>query len=464
MSEVTEAVRNALANQNMVTASTEVKQLLCDELARTDPTAAIHRTEYFNHTYVPDVVLSWDDIGTREVFLRFAAAPRRLLADVARIGASGPVIFDLSHAARERVVDERVSASDAVREASNGSPGLLITDSEATQHVRPSVARNMVERLVVGNLLRSGRGNLDEPAAQQAVRASRAGYDGAMEAEPADVRDAVAVAEELFAPETKRRVERTLQMLWWVGGGVPEEFPISVPDDMELNPSDTRDFLGEVLDDEQVIPDDSFWSRLADRLSFDTLVGVGDFPHSENLHRLMRQLAGRLKLSHVILDKRERPFPPFDELMWGLEDKFLCLRGPEWECRFTPHGNRFSQRKSEGLPVPLYEADRRSEAYLVEEAEIDEATRQILLSRKAVDPAQRPGTSLRDLAGGFDYDATVRTITVLLGVSLMKADFDRMMVGSEPDATVRSMAVVATKLLAAVDGHDEAQLATFLES
>ena len=462
MSDLTVAVRNALAHQDMVAAATNVKQLLCDELARVDPTAAIHRTEYFNHTYLPDVVLDWDAAAPREVFLRFASAPGRLLADVDGIGASGPVIFDLSHASGQREVDDCASASSAVQQASERSARLLITDSEATQHVRPHDAENIVERIVVGNLLRSGRGNLDEPAAQNAVRASRAGYVGAIATEPDEVREVVAVAEELFGTETKRRVERTLQMLWWVGGGAPEEFPIGVLDDMELNPFDARDFLRDAFSDEPIIEDDAFWSRLADRLSFNTLVDVGDVTNSENLRRLMSQLAGRLKLSHVILDKRERPLPPFDQLAWGLEHRFLCLRGPEWACRFTPDGNRFSQRRDEGRPVPLVEVDLRSADYLIEEVEIDEAARQVVVSRKTVDPAQRLGPSLRDLAVGFADDAAVRTISVLLGDSLMKADFHRMMVGADPDVTVRSMAAVATRLLAALDDDAEAELAGFL--
>ena len=465
MSDVTDAVRHALADRDMVTVSTNVKELLCDELARVDPTAQIRRTEYFNHTYVPDIVLDWDDRGQREVFLRFVSSPQRLLADVDLIGANGPVIFDLSPAAtRERKGDELALVSSAARQASERSPRLLITDSEATQHVRPDNAENMVERLVVANLLRSGRGKLDESAAENTVLVSRAGYDAAITAKPDDVRAAVTVARQLLDPEMERRVERTLQLLWWVGGGAPEEFPISLLDDTELNPSDTRDFLRNVFADEQVIEDREFWSRLADHLSFDTLVDVGDVTQSANLHQLMSQLAGRLKLSHVILDKRDRPFPPFDQLAWQLKEHFLVLRGPEWECCFTPHGNRFSQRRDEGQPVPLAEADRRSAACLVEEAKIDEAARQLVLSRKAVDPAQQLGRSLRDLAVGFADDAAVRTIAVLIGNSLVSADFDRMMVGAKPDATVRSMAAVATKLLAALDGDDEAELAAFLES
>ena len=463
MSKVTDAVRNALDDRDMGTACTNVKRLVCDELARADPTAQIRQTEYFNHTYVPDVVLDWDDREPREVFLRFASTPKRLLADVDRIGAIGPVIFDLSLAVRlERRLDEVASMSSAVQDAGKRSPRMLITDSEATQHVRPSDAENMVERLVVSNLLRSGRGNLDESAAKNTVSASRSGYDGAIAAEPDDVRAAVSVTQQVFDPDMWRRVERTLQLLWWVGGGAPDEFPTSVLDDMELNPSDTRDFLREVFGDEQVIEDDTFWIRLAERLSYDTLVDVGDVPYSENLHRLMNQLAGHLKLSHVKLDKQERPFPGLSQLVWGLKDKFLCLRGQGWECSFTPHGNRFSKRKDQGQPISLAEADLRSAAYRIVETKIDEATRQVVLSRKSADPTQQMGVSLRDLAAGFPDHAAVRTITVLFGQSEIKADFDRMMVGADPDATVRQMAAIAPKLLTALNSDDEAELAVFL--
>ena len=306
MSKVTDAVRNALNDRDMDTVRTNVKRLVCDELARADPTALIHQTEYFNHTYVPDVVLDWDDRKPREVFLRFLSTPHRLLADVDRIGASGPVIFDLSLAARlERQLDEIVSMSSAMQEASKRSPRLLITDSEATQHVRPNDAENMVERLIVANLLRSGRGNLDESAAKNIVSASRSGYDGAIAAEPDDVRAAVTVTQQIPDPDMWRRVGCTLQLLWWVGGGAPNEFPTSVLDDMELNPLDTKDFLREVLGNE----DDTFWLRLAERLSYDTLVDVCDVAYSEYWHRPLILVKGRKDPSEAWLPDSPTTLP-----------------------------------------------------------------------------------------------------------------------------------------------------------
>lgn len=464
MSQLSDAVRVALGQSVMADATADIKRLLCAELASVDPSAIVHPTEYFNHTYVPDVVVVWPDREPRQVFLRFVSSPERLLADSDRLGASGPVIFDLSTAARpDRGGAEVAAVEAAASQAANRSPQLLVTDTEATEHIRPEASQNLVERLVVSNVLRSGRGQLNEGRAQATVQAARASYDAAMEAEPEAVRSAVEATRQILAPEIERRVERSLQLLWWVGGGAPEEFPISVPDDLELNPADTRDFLRLVFTDEQEIDDDSFWSRLAERLTFDMLVDVGHVEQSTNLNRLMRQLSGRLKLSHVILDQRERPFPPDDQLAWGLDDKFLRLRGAEWLCHFTPHGNRFSQRRDEGRPVALASADTRSSDYLVEEAEIDEAARQIVLSRKAVDPSGRRGRSLRELAAGFADDASVRRVTLRSGDSDLDVDFIRMMVGADPDTAVRRMATVAVRLLAAIDEDGRRELAEFLE-
>lgn len=465
MSELTDAVRLALTQPVMSEATADIKQLLCDELARVDPTAQVHKTEYFNHTYLPDVVLDWPDREPREVFVRFVASPDRILADSGRLGAKGPVFFDLATAARpDRPQDEVVATSAAASQAAERFPRVLVTDTEATAHFRPDASQNLVERLVVSNVLRGGRGQLDEHRAEATVEAARAGYDAAMTAEPDAVRAAVRAAREVLDPDIERRVERSLQLLWWVGGGAPEDFPITVPDDLQLNPADTRDFLRLVFTDQQEIDDDGFWSRLADRLTFDTLVDVGRIDQSTNLNRLMRQYAGRLKLSHAILDHRERPLPPYDQLAWAIEDRFLRLRGPDWVCNFTPQGNRFSQRRDEGHPVSLATADTRSRDYLVEGAEIDEAARQVVLSRKAVDPAAQRGRSLRELAAGFADDASVRRITVRSGESDLDVDFIRMLVGAEPDADVRRMATTAVRLLAALDEAGRDELAAFLEA
>ncbi len=148
---------------------------------------------------------------------------------------------------------------------------------------------------------------------------------------------------------------------------------------MELNKEDTRDFLQMVFSDAQVIEDDTFWTRLASRITFDMLVGAGEVGASKNLNRLMDHLAERIHLSHAALDIGSPEL--FEDLAWSLHDEFLRLRGPGWICQFTPHGNRFSQRRNEGDLVSLAEVARRTEGLLVEDAEIEEAARRVQLTR-----------------------------------------------------------------------------------
>lgn len=461
MSTLTDAVRQALASHDMLGAVTDVKQLLCDELSRVDPNAQVNRTEYFNHSYVPDIVVAWPN-GAREVFLRFVSSAG-VAEDTQRIGRSGPVVIDLSAAttnAGQPEVAAEVVAVDAVTEE---FPQVLRTDTEATEHIRPANAQNMVERLVVSNLLRSGRGQLTETAAHAAVEVSRAGFDAAIAAEPDPVSAVVHLTRGLLNVELERRVEKSLQLLWWAGGGAPNDFPVTLIDDMELNADDTREFLRMVFTDDQPIDDEGFWGRLADRIDYDMLVASGEVAGSSNLNRLMRALAGRLELSHAVVDLHDPPLPPYDELRWSLTDSFLRLSGATWACKFTPHGNRFSQRRDEGPAVPLTTVTTRSEGLFVDEAELEEADRRVHLSRKAVDPAAHQAATLPVLAAGFAEDARVRSLVVQVGQHRLTAEFDRMMLASDPDSPVLRMATIATRLLAALSAEEQQELAEFLD-
>ena len=108
------------------------------------------------------------------------------------------------------------------------------------------------------------------------------------------------------------------------------------------------------------------------------------------------------------------------------------MRGPGWLCRLTPHGNRFSQRKGEGQPVPLSIAEERSFAYSVIEAEIEESARRVHLLRTE-ETEVAPASTLEALTDGFSRDSRVRYLVVDAEHRRLTADFDRMMIASEPD-------------------------------
>lgn len=458
MSELTSAVRNALSGHDLLEVSAQVKNLVCAELASVDPTAEIKRTEYFNHTYVPDIVVEWSGAAPREVFMRFLNDSRRFEEDLRRIGSDGPVLFDLSAALRETteaVADEDLDA------ALESAPNVLLTDTDATEPVRPARTQNLVERLVAANVLRAGRGHLDQHTALMAIESSRAGFDAAVAGEPQAVRAAIDAARMVYGLELERRVERSLQLVWWAGGADPAQFPVTLPDDLSLNSDDTREFLRSVLLDAQPVEDNAFWARLADRLDFDTLVGVGEVEDGANLHYLMKHLVSRLRLSHAALDRVERKLQP-DPLSWSLSNHFLRLSGADWVCRFTPHGNRFSQRRNEGHAIPLVTAATRTAGLRVEEAVIEDANRTLQVRRKVSLPSQSEQASLNALASGIAA-AAVRELVIQSGNDSLTVDFDRMLVWSEENPSVIKLARMAVQLLAAPPDAEVAELNEFLD-
>lgn len=454
-SQLTLAVRTALDGTDMLDAATDVKKAVCDELSRVDPSATIRRTDYFNHSYVPDVVAEWSDRSTREVFLRFVNPPS-LADDVARIGSSGPMLVDLSSATDGAPSADR---DEAIAVGVSNSPQVLVTDTEATEHIRPADARNMVERLVVSNVLRVGHGQLTESFAESAVEASRKGFEGATELDAAAVFETLAVAARLLGDDVERRVEKSLQLLWWAGGGEPGEFPATHLDDMQLNPADAQDFLRMIFDGDP-IEDDRFWERLAQRLDFDTLVSAGDVSPSANLNRLMSEVVDRLELSHAAVDLHARPLEPV--LAWSINNRFVQLDGPEWVCRFTPLGTRFPPRHGHGEAISLAAAHVRSDGFIVDETEIEEPARRVSYTRTAAAPANYAGATLATLTQGAPSDARIRRLVVRQSSRRLTADFERMMLSSDPDSPLVQMAYVAVRLLTSLDDDDRSELESFL--
>ena len=454
MSELSSAISDALDTRDMVPAFTSVKQLVCNELNRVDPKVEIRRTDYFNHSFVPDIILKWKDGVEREVFLRFID-PALLAEDLDRIGIEGPIVFDIGDHSRTGTSHSNIESPGKIL---GRFENVMMTDTEATSEIRPERSANVIMNMVTSNVLKSGRGEYGQGTTRELFTTAQSGFDGVVGLDPGKVANAMAILNQRFDPDFEHRVERLLQLLWWANGGESAVFPITSLDDLSLNAADTQDFLRSVLIGEYEINIDSFWSRLADRMSFDLLVGAGPINGSYNLERLMKELTSRLKLSHAAMDSIARPFPPDDVWHWSIFERFLVFSGGDWKCQFTPQGNRFSQRHEEGVPVTLGEAKVRSGGIRIEGAELHESSRLVKLTRLESDAAMDDVDSLNFLTDGFNDSDQVQKVVVRVGESEIVADYDRMLLSAEPDSTVRTMANLAFKLLATVSTSELASL------
>lgn len=64
---MSERIRAALQREDPADLIAGVKDAVTDELLAVDPELEVQRTQYFNHTYVPDLVLAWKG-GQRELY------------------------------------------------------------------------------------------------------------------------------------------------------------------------------------------------------------------------------------------------------------------------------------------------------------------------------------------------------------------------------------------------------------
>jgi len=255
-------IRDALYDPAPRESVSRVKHAVADELGALDPTAKIVSTEYFNHTYVPDFVVSWEDRSERFVFLRTTYDMQAVGEDARLIQAEGPMIFGLT--SPEKVPSEL----DAALESTSG----FFTEPEAVESLIG--ARELpTARMVSNALLQGGRGALVGTEALSLGREVASGLHGARELSVEPTARALAAVDEFFDPVRASRLTRVVQAVWEGSEGRLDLFPGKVDLSGRLSESELQ-YLIDFLDTD----DDVFWKRIGRSLTLGQLekLRVGD--------------------------------------------------------------------------------------------------------------------------------------------------------------------------------------------
>lgn len=167
MVQVIEAMREADNIEERDDYISRVKEIFIEKILEVDPLAHPENTGYFNHSAVPDFVLTWGShrgAPTREVFLRRSYEEIAGWRDVEHLSATGPVIVSLleevGSSPAETVVEESLhsAASDSeVLVAGGLALDALSREAGDAPGGEVSPLQGMLQRQV----LRSGRGLMD---------------------------------------------------------------------------------------------------------------------------------------------------------------------------------------------------------------------------------------------------------------------------------------------------------------
>ena len=239
-----------------------VKAAVSEELNTLDSSAVIEHTSYFNHSAIPDLVLTWPrEKATRSIFLRHSYQSVVDADDVEYLAGKQPVFMSLDTRESE---DRR--AESTLRESSS-SARTLITDPTAVDVIASDgAAGSPLADLVRANFIRGGRGLIDENRAASLVGSTQA-------TEPSGREHLIS---ESFSEDAAARITRTAQL---IALAMDPEFSVPGEDESpliggKLSVAELRHLLPWLLGQDVARANSQFWRHLGDYVTFAELENI----------------------------------------------------------------------------------------------------------------------------------------------------------------------------------------------
>ncbi|WP_157777240.1 tetratricopeptide repeat protein [Nocardia terpenica] len=300
-----------------------VKQIVSESLSAADPAVRVVWTQYFNHTYIPDLVLEWPSrsvSASRRVYLRPTQNPLRIEMDVRENSASGPIFIHLADLSAER--DESGESGLEVLSSVAHSTQSLVTEVEAFERLSTN-STGPGSNLLPSSVIRGGRGLLEaEQATETATIVSR-GFAGAMAADPESTALALGVIGDILDPSIATEISTVLETMWIASGGAPLEYPGQVQAlGLSISPQRLESLLQSVSADET-----EFWLSIGRGVTFESFESLHLTGEQKALQVIMRTALPNILVRTCRITETVRVGQKVDSMIWQVERGNLSLRG-----------------------------------------------------------------------------------------------------------------------------------------
>lgn len=273
-----------------------VKNTVHDELKELDSSAQIVDTRYFNHSAIPDFVMTWPKTKyQRAVYLRDSYESVVAAQDIKSLDSGAPILLALQ---------ELESPESRMPEL--GGEKSLITDPSAVELIAETSRSDAspMAALVRANFARGARGLVDAPKASQLVELSdsHAATDPTHTPLPDFVR-------ENFLEDAAREMNRTAQLMELALGN-----EVAEPSGLlggPLSAAEIRHLVPWILRNARIQEVDPLWKQLGTMMSFTDLEAIKGELIGVNLDPLIRANSDtwRAKRAYVGLAVRDHDNP-----------------------------------------------------------------------------------------------------------------------------------------------------------
>jgi hypothetical protein len=348
-----DAIGEALRLADRSSQTSAVHDVVRNGLREVAPGVEVRTTDYFTHTFVPDLVLAWGPENRRQerhVHLRFVVSDAAFLNEIDFLAGTEPMFLGLLDT--DPIADVAAGNGSAERRA-----GTLVTQSASLDALQEGRTRDARTVTATREVVRGGRGPLGPERATELVDAyhdSLHAIERLGEAEQAasdQTRHALTLLQQVLHPRHFTALERDLRSRWIRQGGDPFSFPGETEwDPQSLTHEELGEVLNALLDSGRPLPED-VWSRNAWFLSAQELAeALANDRRGGALNQLAASLLPNWTAQWVWAENLELPLQPtFD---WLVTDKTLAVEIGDMRAAFRDDGRRFKDKKPTEDPLP----------------------------------------------------------------------------------------------------------------
>jgi hypothetical protein len=386
-----------------------VKGVLANALRRVDRTAEITDTNYFNHSFVPDFVLTWpSEAGrTRDVFLRLDGSDAFIAGDISYLGGTHPVLLGL--AGLDGTPDPGASDSQAAaKEAS-----VMVTDPAALEELGEPSSTVDFRHVLPTALLKGGRGWITESAAAGLTVAAADFFAGARSHDTTPIAQAAPLLTDVLDENQGTRLVNLGRIVWEATGGDPAQFPVTT----DLASVDDSGLL--FLLDEAPSDDPSFWRSIGRTVSLDRLLALG-VREPPNLEPFVRANADRL-LARALLVKGSQPRLEDGTAKWIMQAGALAFLGYDFIAYLAPKRDDLAVTPDEGNSLSFAAFGQRTDQEQIDTVTVVAADgkKVTIKSEDLFDPAT---DTVLGSVGGLP-GSTIESVGLIVSGTHLECDF-----------------------------------------
>jgi hypothetical protein len=296
-----------------------VKNVVAAELKALDASVDISSTDYFNHTFVPDFVLTWPDKSERHVFLRLSYDKGALADDVALIDRHDPFVFGLTPGESTKG-DESVATAIA-------NTGGMFAEPDALEALVARKPRDSTAKMLSNAIVQGGRGSFVGDSTTELAETVSRGFAAASNAEVSGTALAVDAMSARLGTQQAHRMTRVLQAVWEGHAGTYSTFPGASAELSGRLDHESLNYLLTYMDTD----DKDFWRRVGRQIQLVDLEQVDFESTNTNVQRLINSNLDvlRARATQLIDDPLELTGLERDgEFAWSKRRGRVTFEGP----------------------------------------------------------------------------------------------------------------------------------------